>query len=695
MRNYLDLTVFVSPNEDGSYRVRVESVEGQGSSTMTLPVALPRVAVGGTGTARGLGVVAPLLNEAGVAPEHATELGVALFEALFQGDARDVLMRTQAAASKSLDMGVRIRLAVNLSEPHMAAVASLPWELMRLRDKQPLVVSIDTPLVRSLDVAMSTNARPFLAPLRVMVLMSNPRGSAPLDLADERRRIDQSWANLPGVKVDYVQPTQAAVLQALADEDYHVIHYMGHGGFCESGGALLMEDEDGGPQLVGAGALAAWLHDEPLRLVFLNACQSGTTMARAGEHPYAGVATALIREGVPAVLAMQFPISDKAATSFSQTFYQRIAMGFPVDAAVGEGRKMLYSGIDSAQPEWATPVLYLRTKDGVLFEKATLAANRPAAATPTENGEPSKSDPWGEGTGPRIFLASVSEGLDATRRQIASALEARGARIIEGVAAQTAGTYVETVTQLVRSADLVVHLLGAEPGPSGSWSGPDAPLDTLPLEELRIGLDAAHAQLVLLAPEDRESIDSRKYAARIDELAQMPRDKDRLEFQVIDRLRFADAVVARVNALIAARPAAPAPTGSAPAQRIAIVDAHVADSEVGLEVWQYLQDRDVAAELETSSQPTSEALVQLEKTVRRASLYVLIDSKVDQAWVKNRNMAVMRSAVKSRAPILVARYSSDDPAVPVDRSRLSVSALNNGDPGWIDTLFSSDGSAEA
>jgi TPR repeat protein len=141
---------------------------------------------------------------------------------------------------------------------------------------------------------------------------------------------------------------------------------------------LLLEEPDGRPHLVSGTVFATWLTDEPLRLVFLNACKSGTTATTGSAHPFAGVASALIRGGVPAVVAMQFPITDDAATEFARTFYERIAQNFPVDGAVAEGRKALYS--DEERAEWATPVLYLRGKDGRLFTPAAHKHAAPAAA---------------------------------------------------------------------------------------------------------------------------------------------------------------------------------------------------------------------------------------------------------------------------------------------------------------------------
>ena len=81
----------------------------------------------------------------------------------------------------------------------------------------------------------------------------------------------------------------------------------------------------------------------------------------SGVEPFSGVATALVRAGVPAVLAMQFPISDQAAIAFSREFYRRLASGDALETAVTEGR-LLISRRDPESLEWATPVLYLRAE---------------------------------------------------------------------------------------------------------------------------------------------------------------------------------------------------------------------------------------------------------------------------------------------------------------------------------------------
>ena len=97
----------------------------------------------------------------------------------------------------------------------------------------------------------------------------------------------------------------------------------------------------------------------------LNACEGGRG---SPEDPYGGAAQALVRAQIPAVIAMQFEISDAAASLFAREFYGALADGFPVDASLGEARKAMFA--DPHSVEWGTPVLYTLARDGHLFDLA-------------------------------------------------------------------------------------------------------------------------------------------------------------------------------------------------------------------------------------------------------------------------------------------------------------------------------------
>ena len=115
-----------------------------------------------------------------------------------------------------------------------------------------------------------------------------------------------------------------------------------------------------------------------LRLVVLNSCEGARTTLT---DPFAGVATTLIHLGVPAVVAMQFEISDEAAILFAEELYTNlIGRQDPIDAAVAEARKAIYSEVDKV--EWATPVLFVRDPDVELFRFEVDKAELPPPPPP-------------------------------------------------------------------------------------------------------------------------------------------------------------------------------------------------------------------------------------------------------------------------------------------------------------------------
>ncbi len=154
----------------------------------------------------------------------------------------------------------------------------------------------------------------------------------------------------------------------MKDEEIHVLHFMGHGGYSpgSGAGAIFFVGDQGKKDQVDGEMFAAYLKRLPsLRLVVLNACKTARHEGKMGAPLCEGVASAILeRTGVPAVIANQYSISDTAAIAFSETFYGRLASGDCVDEALTEARLRLRA----RTPEWATPVLFLSAPDGKLFE---------------------------------------------------------------------------------------------------------------------------------------------------------------------------------------------------------------------------------------------------------------------------------------------------------------------------------------
>ena len=265
--------------------------------------------------------------------------------------------------------------------PGVARLTTLPWELLYRQDRREFLgFSRKSPLIRALDVPRSLP--PLLGPpLRILIAMANPSGSPPLATDREIHRLQEALAGVPGASSRVLfQATPEALRARLLEEPFHILHFIGHGSFdAEKGeGSLLLEDGAGGDRLVSGPMLADILRDFwSLRLVFLNACR--TARSSAVMDPFAGLTASLVMAGIPAVLGMQLPISDPAAIAFSEAFYRRLAAGDPIDAATVEGRMAIHLQ-DPESREWATPVLFLRTQDGLLFDSPVTPAQPAVSA---------------------------------------------------------------------------------------------------------------------------------------------------------------------------------------------------------------------------------------------------------------------------------------------------------------------------
>src|SRR6267154_2329517 len=308
------------------------------------------------------------------APElqAAKEFGGKLFGAIFSGEMIAQLRGSMEQASDK-DHGLRIRLRLT----DVPSLADLPWEfLYDANQNHFLTTSTETPVVRFLDLPQRIAPLRVALPLRVLVMIASPRNLKRLDTEGEWERLQESLGDLLSAGQLVIERLPAATLDALRlrarGAPFHVFHFIGHGGFDEAAqdGVLQFEDESGMSYPVRGEMLGMQLHDHrSLRLAVLNACE-GARSSR--QDPFSGVAQSLLQQRVPAVIAMQFEISDAAAKVFALEFYRAVAEGNPVDAAVCESRKALFK--EEFGQEWATPVLYMRSQEGQLFELQAVAA---------------------------------------------------------------------------------------------------------------------------------------------------------------------------------------------------------------------------------------------------------------------------------------------------------------------------------
>lgn len=311
--------------------------------------------------------------------QEAKQFGSTLFDALLQDDVLETYLGARRGA-EAHGRGLRVTLYLT----GVPELMEIPWEFLYERPSF-LSQSIYTPVVRSLDLKNVRAPRKLTPPLQILGVVSTPTGFEGLDVEAEQRKLEEALSSLRAAGLVELSWLTRATMEELdrviaAPDDVHVLHYIGHGAYDErkDSGILVLENLRGDPYEISGEELGTLLYDEhSLRLAVLNSCEGART---SHVEPFSGVAARLVECGVPAVVGMQFEITDDAAITFSERFYTSLAQGFPVDAALAQARKAIFAA--GSDIEFGTPVLFLRGTDARLFdiEQAPALAG---GATPT------------------------------------------------------------------------------------------------------------------------------------------------------------------------------------------------------------------------------------------------------------------------------------------------------------------------
>jgi hypothetical protein len=365
---YNNLTITIAQRQQAGYPVLM-SADGLGrvSAMLSTPSA----------DLRHLLAHAPISDEP--RPDILLRTGQEIFRWLFAADL-DTHLRIAWDRAERLGHGLRIRLSMDPPE-----LAALPWELLYDPSRDHLFsTSISTLLVRYLDQSNRFGGLANqLVELPLNLLLIVPQ-TPDLDPSKERRSVEEALAGLQDLVnltvLDGVV-TRQSLSDALVETPFHVVHFAGHGTFSHGEGFIALNMTEGKADVVDAQSFGRLLgNHRTLRLVVLNACSTGRTNSH---RAFVGLAPQLVSHGVPAVIAMHYPVLDAQAAAFAHEFYQQLCMGEnngQVDVAVTHARNML-AVLYPRSDAWAAPILHTHADNGLLFELATLIA-RQAGADP-------------------------------------------------------------------------------------------------------------------------------------------------------------------------------------------------------------------------------------------------------------------------------------------------------------------------
>lgn len=318
------------------------------------------------------------------------EFGQQMFDAVFrQAEAiGDLFKASLNIVRQYQDKPVGLRIKLHIESPELAR---LPWEYLYDGSREDWVaLRRRSPIVRFIDIDQPTGDLTVNGPINILGMIANPGGKkwGNLDVENERHNIDEALKPLVEAGKIYLcwvpGEMRRHLLSMIRKQIWHIFHFIGHGGVSAGEGFIVFRDEKGDPEEVNARDLKLILGDGPLRLAVLNCCESGRGSIL---DPFTSPAAALVRHGIPAVVAMQFPISDSAAIELARGLYESLAEYLPLETAITEAR-LLVSGMSNT--EWGIPVLYTHSRTGQIFSNIQpsrgVSPVQPAGARPTSRG---------------------------------------------------------------------------------------------------------------------------------------------------------------------------------------------------------------------------------------------------------------------------------------------------------------------
>jgi tetratricopeptide (TPR) repeat protein len=304
------------------------------------------------------------------------ELGQKLYNALFQGTIRDSWVTAQGIAQNRRE-GLRLRLGLKGDR-----LPRLPWEVLHA-GARPLATGTDVVFSRyqAAFAPMGTILQPHRSatvidanqPLRILMVLAAPTDQEVLELRREANHLRDELKEEANGKIDLTildQPGREQLTQALEQGHYQVLHYAGHSNLGLAGGDLyLVSDRTGLTEVLSGDDLAGLLVNNGIRMAVFNSCRGVYTATAdpTNETESSNLTDALLKRGIPAVLAMAERIPDDVALTLSRLFYRNLKQRYPIDLSLSRARQGLLSSYGSNQLYWALPILYLHPDfDGYL-----------------------------------------------------------------------------------------------------------------------------------------------------------------------------------------------------------------------------------------------------------------------------------------------------------------------------------------
>jgi hypothetical protein len=238
--------------------------------------------------------------------------------------------------------------------------------------------------------------------------------------------------------------------------------------------------------------------------------------------------------------------------------------------------------------------------------------------------------------------------------------------------------HAQAVRKALEIARLSVHLLDSQPGEP---LGPDEPGKTYPVEQVRLGLEGAASQLILM-PEGFEArdVDDRAYAEFLERLRTEPRDADRLELIQSGCHQMLDHILAKKRKLEERAIASKDPPHTF--GTIAFIDSHVNDFNYAVDLVSYLGKRNLTPVFIPEADVTPKQTMSLfEDNLKRSQLFIVVFGAVARYWVENRLNEALKLILSNQLLTQIGVY-----VAPPEKSRQDVAF-----PPFFETMLNTHG----
>ena len=308
-------------------------------------------------------------NEPELEPEKLRVFGDLLFETLLPGDVRRLY---DAARSRERDKLFMVFTSM------IPWVFDMPWEFARDPGRGTFLATEDVYFIRNILTPTPVQQLERTSQLHMLIAIAEPRGYAALSTAEEARRLKAELKPLADrglLNIEVIDHVTPKVLHHKAANDHlNIVHFIGHGYWDDEGlrSGLVVEDGNGNPYELGERSLREILSGRGIRVVFLNACDTGRgpNTRKRQTATVAGTAQDLFGRGVPNVVANQLKVGDQAAVAFAAAFYSYLAHGKTVAQAAREARIAASYRKGGQSIDWAIPVVYARDPGDALVNIA-------------------------------------------------------------------------------------------------------------------------------------------------------------------------------------------------------------------------------------------------------------------------------------------------------------------------------------